>query len=87
MSNKSELKSISSVCTTPMELIKSSDFIRWIRIILKKVKKSEERFNYENILSLFTKLQNGEILDDNEKWDLTSFIQDEKVAEEWQKLL
>ena len=83
MSNTSELESISSVCTTPMELIKSEDFMRWIGIILKKVNK----FDKEYISSLFTKLQNGETLADNEKWDLTSFVQDEKVAEQWQKLL
>ena len=83
MSNTSELESISSVCTTPMELIKSEDFMRWIGIILKKVNK----FDKESISSLFTKLQNGETLEDNEKWDLTSFVQDEKVAEQWQKLL
>ncbi len=83
MSNVHQLENISSVCTTATELIKSEDFMRWIGIILRKVNK----YDKEYISSLFTKLQNGETLEDNEKWDLTSFVQDEKVAEEWQKLL
>ncbi len=86
MSNTSELESINSVCTTAEELIKSEDFMRWIGIIFKKVNKYD-KYDKEYISSLFIKLQNWETLEDDEKTDLTSFVQDEKVAEEWQKLL
>ena len=83
MSNISELKSISSVCTTAEELIKSEDFMRWVTIILEKVK----TFNKDYILSLFTKLQNSETLDDKEREDLNSFVSDSKVSRLWQELL
>ena len=83
MSNISELKSISSVCTTAEELIKSEDFMRWVTIILEKVK----TFNKDYILSLFTKLQNSETLDDEEREDLNSFVSDSKVSRLWQELL
>ena len=38
MSNISELESISSVCTTAEELIKSEDFMRWVTIGFKSIK-------------------------------------------------
>lgn len=83
MSNISELESINSVCTTSEELIKSEDFMRWITIILEKVK----TFNKDYILSLFTKLQNNDTLDEEEKEDLNSFVWDSKVSRLWQELL
>lgn len=83
MSNISKLESINSVCTTSEELIKSEDFMRWITIILEKVK----TFNKDYILSLFTKLQNSETLGDEEKEDLNSFVSDSKVSKLWQELL
>ena len=83
MSNISELESINSVCTTSEELIKSEDFMRWITIILEKVK----TFNKDYILSLFTKLQSWEDLDDEEREDLNSFVSDSKVSRLWQELL
>ena len=83
MSNTSELESISSVCTTVEELIKSEDFMRWVTIILEKVK----IFNKDYILSLFSKLQNSETLDDEERKDLNSFVSDSKVSILWQEFL
>lgn len=83
MSNTSELESINSVCTTAEELIKSEDFMRWVTIILEKVK----TFNKDSILSLFIKLQSWDDLDDEEREDLNSFVSDTKVARLWQDLL
>ena len=83
MSNTSELESINSVCTTSEELIKSEDFMRWITIILERVK----TFNKDYILSLFTKLQNSETLDEEEREDLKYFVSDSKVSKLWQELL
>lgn len=83
MSNISKLESINSVCTTSEELIKSEDFMRWITIILEKVK----TFNKDYILSLFTKLQNNDTLDEEGKEDLNSFVSDSKVSKLWQELL
>ena len=83
MSNISKLESINSVCTTSEELIKSEDFMRWITIILERVK----TFNKDYILSLFTKLQSWEDLDDEERKDLNFFVSDSKVSRLWQELL
>ena len=83
MSNTQELESINSVCTTSEELIKSEDFMRWVTIILEKVK----TFNKDYILSLFTKLQSWEDLDDEEREDLNSFVSGTKVSRLWQELL
>ncbi len=83
MSNTSDLKSINSVCTTAEELIKSEDFIRWVTIILEKVK----TFNKDYILSLFSKLQNNDTLDEEEREDLNSFVSDSRVSRLWQELL
>ena len=78
-----KLKEVTSVCTTPKELIKSADFIRWLKIILWQVK----IFNEDYILWLFTKLQNDEVLDEEEKEELLKFVSDDKVAKKWQELL
>jgi len=83
MSNMSDLESINSVCTTAEELIRSEDFIRWITIILEKVKTFDKNY----ILSLFTKLKNGEILDDEEKEGLNTFVYSDNVARLGQSLL
>lgn len=83
MSNISGVESINSVFTTSEELIKSEDFMRWITIILEKVK----TFNKDYILSLFTKLQSWEDLDDEERKALKSFVSDSEVSRLWQELL
>ena len=83
MPNTIELKSISSVCTTAKELITSEDFLRWIEIILKKVK----YFDKDYICWLFIKLQNSEDLNKDEKESLEIFMLDSKVSELWQELL
>jgi len=62
------IKSIESVCTTAEDLIKSEDFMRWVTIILEKVKTLDKDY----ILSLLTKLQNNENLNDEEINDLKS---------------
>jgi hypothetical protein len=82
MSTK-KLEEVTSVCTTPKELIKSQDFIRWLEIILWQVK----TFNKDYILWLFAKLQNDEVLDEEEKEELLKFVSDDKVARKWQELL
>lgn len=71
------------VCETPQELIKSSDFMRWLDIVLNQTK----IFNKEYILSLFEKLQKDEVLNDEEKENLLKFVQDDKVEEFWKELL
>jgi hypothetical protein len=45
-------------------------------IVLSQVK----TFNREYILSLFTKLQNDEVLNSEEKEELTKFVTDDKVS-------
>lgn len=77
------LESVNSVCTTSQELIMSADFIRWLEIILWQVK----TFNKDYILWLFTKLQNDEVLDEEEKEELLKFVSDDKVAKSGQELL
>lgn len=83
MYNSIEFNSINSVCTTPAELIKSDDFIKWISIILTKITEFDKKY----IMSLFIKLKNWDFLEDIEKKDLESFLNNKIVAELWQKLL
>jgi len=83
MSNNNSLWEIKQVCETPQELIKSSDFMRWLDIVLNQTK----IFNKEYILSLFEKLQKDEVLNDEEKENLLKFVQDDKVEEFWKELL
>ena len=83
MTNNLELEEVTSACTTPKELVKSADFMRWLDVILSKAK----TFNREYILSLFTKLQKDEVLGDEEKTELTKFVTDDKVAKLGQELL
>ena len=86
MPNTIESESISSVCTTAEELIKSKDFLKWIKIILEKVKYFDEDYK-KYIYKLFTKLQNSEDLEKVEKEDLKKFMLDPTVSELWQELL
>lgn len=83
MTNNLELEEVTSACTTPKELIKSADFMRWLDMVLSQAK----TFNREYILSLFTKLQKDEVLGDEEKTELTKFVTDDKVAKLGQELL
>lgn len=78
-----KLEEVTSVCTTPKEFIKSQDFIRWLEIILWQVK----TLNKDYILWLFTKLQNDEVLYEEEKEELLKFVSDDKVAKSGQDLL
>lgn len=83
MTNNLQIDEISSSCTTAKELIKSADFMRWLDIVLSQAK----TFNREYIVSLFIKLQNDEVLDEEEKQELTKFVIDDKVSKLWQELL
>ena len=83
MSNPDNLEAINSVCTTSEKLIESKVFMRWVIIILKQAKIFDENY----ILSLFTKLQNNETLNDEEKEGLKSFVSDPIVSKLWQELL
>ncbi len=77
------LSDINLVCTTPQELIKSPDFIKWLEIVLWQVK----TFDKDCIVWLFKKLQNDEVLDAEEKEKLSKFVNDSKVAKKWQEFL
>lgn len=83
MSNTNTLESLTSVCITPQELIKSADFIKWVEIILERV----QTFDKEYILSLFEKLQSNEVLNGEEKEEIELFVSDEIVWNLWQELL
>lgn len=82
MSNN-KFKKISSVCTTPKELITSDDFIKWLEIILRQVK----GFDKDYILWLFTKLKREKVLDAKEKENLLKFLNNNKVIKFGEELL
>lgn len=82
MSNTTS-KEVTSVYTTPEELIKSPDFIRWVEIILSQIK----TFDKDYILWLFKKLQSEGGVNDEEKEELLKILSDEKIAGFGQELL
>jgi len=70
-------------CISAEELIKSKYFLRWIKIILKKI----EIYNQNYIFWLFKSLSKWDVLSDIDKDNLYQFVIDPKVEKLWQKLL
>ncbi len=73
---------VNKICKTFLEVIQSDDFIKWINIILK-----EKKFGRQYYLGLFEKIKNNQQLNEKEKEDVISFLEDEKVYKIWNKIL
>jgi len=78
-----KIEEIKTACETPLELFKSDEFLKWVKIILKKI-------NFDNtdyILSIFTKAINKEQLNTIEESILLSILKNKDFEEYWNKLL
>jgi len=78
-----KLKEISSICTNWEELIRSKDFLKWLKLVLKKSKK----YNTKSIISIFRKLWKRKELSEKEANILISFIQDNEISKLSQDIL
>ena len=78
-----DIEEIKTPCKTPLELFKSDEFLRWIKIILEKI-------NFDNtdyVLSIFTKAINKEQLNTIEESIIFSILENKDFEKYWNQLL
>ena len=84
MKQADTLQEISTVCTTPIELIQSEEFGRGIQIVADQVR----GFDSETIQEIFKTLWEWKTsLSEEDKETLSQFLQNKQVQKKWQALL